>query len=187
MAPKKSKVVSETPVVAIPEPAPVVVVEPEVEAVPVTTVDTQSSVDKFTSVLDTLQSLQNQLKDVVVIVKGLHKDYVKLQKQKGGKKARKVADDGTGPKRPPSGFAKPTSLSDELCDFLSIPHGSSLARTEVTRVINDYIKKNELQNASDRRKIIPDAHLKSILKYDETKGLSYFSLQSSIKHHFQKI
>ena len=69
---------------------------------------------------------------------------------------------------------------------MGVEHGTSMARTEVTRDINEYIKKNSLQDTKDKRKIIPDDKLGAILNIDKDKGLSYFTLQSSIKHHFQK-
>ena len=109
----------------------------------------------------------------------------KLKNQKSGRKAKAVAKDGE--KRAPSGFAKPTLLSDELCEFLGQPKGTSLARTEVTRIINKYVKDQNLQDENDKRQINPDAKLKSILS---TKGpddkVTYFNLQSFIKHHFVK-
>lgn len=186
MAPKKIK--SDVPEVTsvytevVPVPTEVV---PVVAAVPAVAADDE---DKFVVVVDTLLSFQTKLKDLLVTVKGLQKEYSKLQKQKG-KKNRKISggDDTVATKRTPSGFAKPTNLSNDLCDFLSVPHGTSMARTEVTRIINEYIRKQNLQNPSDRRKIIADDKLKSILNIDPEKGLSYFSLQASIKHHFTKI
>ena len=43
-------------------------------------------------------------------------------------------------KKEPSGFAKPTLISNELCDFLSKPNGTEMARTEVTKYLTQYIK-----------------------------------------------
>lgn len=172
---KKQEEEQEQPVVD--QPAPVETVVTEDVPQPVTT-------DRFVTVLETLHGFQNQVKELIATVKVLQKEHSKLQKQKG-KKTRRVAEDGAT-KRQPSGFAKPTKLSDQLCDFLGVAHGTSMARTEVTRLINDYIKKNSLQNPADRRKIIPDAKLKAILNFDEEKGLSYFSIQSSLKHQFTK-
>lgn len=189
MAPKKVKSDSAAPVAVVPPVvvAPPVVPEPVAEVV--VPVAVQDEEDKFAVVVDTLVSFQTKLKDLLVTVKGLQKEYSKLQKQKG-KKTRKVsvgASDDVATKRTPSGFAKPTNLSNELCDFLSVPHGTTMARTEVTRIINEYIRNKNLQNPSDRRKIVADDKLKSILNIDPEKGLSYFSLQASIKHHFTKI
>lgn len=198
MAPKKVKSDSAAPApapVSTPTPAPVAapVAAPVVAVVADTTtnevvVAPQDDEDKFAVIVDTLVSFQSKIKDMLVTVKGLQKEYSKLQKQKG-KKTRKASGGASDEvtKRTPSGFAKPTNLSNELCDFLGKPHGTSLARTEVTRIINEYIRNQNLQNPSDRRKIVADDKLKSILNIDPEKGLSYFSLQASIKHHFTKI
>jgi chromatin remodeling complex protein RSC6 len=167
------------------------------EAVVETTVDTPAvteeavvadvPVDQFTSVLTKLQNYVNEFKELISTVKALQKEHIKMQKAtaKKGRKSAAIVD-GTAVKRSPSGFAKPTKLSDQLCGFLSVPNGSALARTEVTRIINDYIKKNKLQNPEDKRQIIPDDKLKSILNYKEGDKLSYFNLQANLKHQFIK-
>lgn len=181
MAPKKSTTVVAPAPAPTPAPAPVAPPPKEVEvAAPAPT----EEVDKFAALLETLQKFQNEMKDVIAVVKGLQKEHAKLVKTQS-KKTKRTTTEG-GAKRQPSGFAKPTLLSDQLCDFLGVSKGSSLARTEVTRIINEYIKKNSLQDAADKRKIVPDAKLKSILKIEDGVVLSYFNLQSSLKHHFTK-
>lgn len=149
--------------------------------------NTEGTGDKFASIIETLQTFQNQLKDILTQVKSLQKEHVKLQKQKGKKVTKKQQSSETASKRQPSGFAKPTKLSAELCEFLGVPLDTMLARTEVTRILNEYIKKNNLQDPNDRRKIVPDDKLKKILTLTEGVPLSYFSLQSSIKNHFIKV
>jgi chromatin remodeling complex protein RSC6 len=181
MPPKKTtqavaKTVTVEPVVEKVETKPEVVPEPVSADVP--------EVDKFAQVLDKLQSFINDAKELTVLVKAMQKDHVKLQKQTS-KKVKKSAG-GEGTKRSPSGFAKPTKLSDELCDFLGVTKGSSMARTIVTKHINEYIKKNNLQDAADKRHIIPDAKLKNILSIKEGDKLTYFNLQTYIKQHFKK-
>lgn len=188
MAPKKASAPAPKEVkTAVPETAPVVVKKEEVvEVAPVAPTTETVEVDKFAAVIETLQKFQNEIKDILSVVKTLQKDYGRLLKtsSKKSKKAGGASADGT--KRQPSGFAKPTQLSNQLCDFLGVAHNTSMARTEVTRMINEYIKTNKLQDSSDKRKIVPDAKLKSILKIDEGTVLSYFNLQSHLKGHFTK-
>lgn len=144
-----------------------------------------SEVDKYDSVIDKLQSFVNDAKELILTVKLLKKDNVKAQKQ-NGKRQRKAPVEG-GAKRPASGITKPTKLSDDLCDFLGVPKGTSLARTEVTKIINTYIKTNKLQDEKDRRTIHPDAKLsKILLPIPSDKKLSFFNMQSFIKHQFIK-
>ncbi len=183
MPPKSTKSVAKS-VEPVPEPqvpvdAPVAPVEEVVSSEPV-----EAEVDRFTLVLGKLQGVLNEAKELMALVKVLQKEHVKLQKQTV-KKVKKVPVDGAV-KRSPSGFAKPTNLSDELCDFLGVAHGSAMARTIVTKHINEYIKKNQLQDEADKRHIVPDAKLKKILSLKEGDKLTYFNLQTYIKQHFRK-
>lgn len=179
MPPKKTTQVAEKSVPV--EPA---VEKVETKPVEEQVVDVPTETDRFVQILDKLQSFINDAKDLTVLVKALQKDHVKLQKQTTKKTKKAVGGEGT--KRSPSGFAKPTKLSDELCAFLGVDKGSSMARTIVTKHINGYIKKNNLQDSADKRHIVPDANLKTILSIKEGDKLTYFNLQTYIKHHFLK-
>jgi len=94
------------------------------------------------------------------------------------KKRRKVGN------RAPSGFVKPTLISKELAEFLGKSDGSEMARTEVTREINAYIRTNNLQDKENGRRINPDAKLKSLLKLKKGEELTYFNLQRYMSPHF---
>jgi upstream activation factor subunit UAF30 len=89
--------------------------------------------------------------------------------------------------RAPSGFVKPTLISDELATFLGKSSGTEMARTEVTREINKYIRANALQDKSNGRKINPDAALSSLLKLGSGDELTYFNLQRYMSPHFAKL
>jgi chromatin remodeling complex protein RSC6 len=88
--------------------------------------------------------------------------------------------------RQPSGFVKPTRISDELATFLGKSSGTQMARTEVSKEINAYIRANKLQDKDNGRKIIPDAKLSTLLKTQPSDELTYFNLQRFMKHHFIK-
>lgn len=172
MAPKKST--KSAPAEVAPASTPV---EQKVDpvAVPEVVVPSVPEVeDPYVSILKKLATWQTEIKELVALVKV-------LQKTKGTRKARK---DSSNTKRTPSGFAKPTLLSDDLCDFLALPRGSALARTEVTRVINKYVKDNKLQDPNDKRTILLDAKLGKLITLKSGEKLTYFNLQTFIKHHF---
>jgi chromatin remodeling complex protein RSC6 len=61
-----------------------------------------------------------------------------------------------------------------------------MARTEVSKEINAYIRANKLQDKDNGRKIIPDAKLSTLLKTQPSDELTYFNLQRFMKHHFIK-
>ena len=88
--------------------------------------------------------------------------------------------------RSPSGFVKPTLISAELANFLKKPHGTEMARTEVTREINGYIRANNLQDKQNGRKINPDTELATLLKIGDGEELTYFNLQRYMSPHFAK-
>ena len=186
MAPKKSSKASSsapTPVVEDVVVAPPEVVETVVESTPVEVVE-DAPVDKFELVLAILSKTLTETKEAIALVKTLQKEDKKSSK-KTSKRSKKEKSDEAKASRPASGFAKPTKLSDALCSFLGVPSGTEMSRTDVTRVLNQYIKTNSLQDTNDKRTIVPDAKLKSIL--DTTEGhLTYFTLQKHIKHHFVK-
>jgi chromatin remodeling complex protein RSC6 len=91
------------------------------------------------------------------------------------------------PSREPSGFVKPTLISDELAEFLGKTVGTKMARSEVSEEINQYIRANKLQDPANGRKINPDPKLSKLLKINKGDELTYFNLQKYMKHHFIKV
>jgi upstream activation factor subunit UAF30 len=88
--------------------------------------------------------------------------------------------------RKPCGFARPTSVSDEMCVFLSIDAGTEVSRTTVTRALIQYIKDKNLQNPANKKQILPDDTLYS--QYGEESSnqvLTYFTMQKFVNHHFK--
>ena len=185
MAPSKKSAAASTPSIDATTTTKEITAEPVTSVVDATVETTvvESEPDRYDLVIDELQNFVNKGKELINIVKTLKKENAKSLKQAG--KKRKTAVDGA--KRPASGITKPTLLSDALCNFLSLPVGSSMARTNVTKSINTYIRENDLQDKEDRRTIIPDAKLNGILSdIPADKKLSFFNMQSFIKHQFVK-
>jgi chromatin remodeling complex protein RSC6 len=87
--------------------------------------------------------------------------------------------------RKPSGFRLPVTLSNELCDFLNIVHGSQLPRTEVTKLLIKYISDNQLINPIKKVQIIPDEKLLNLLGNDiDFTTLTRFTIQKYMNRHF---
>jgi len=128
--------------------------------------------DKITSLTTINKEIQLALKQVVKSYDKLQKIVDKIQKKRDN--ARKS----------PSGFAKPNKISDELCDFIGVPHGTEKSRTDITRYINNYVKEHNLNKPSNRRIILPDEKLKAILNVKEGEEVTFFVLQRLISHHF---
>jgi chromatin remodeling complex protein RSC6 len=174
--PVKSEPVKPEPVKVEPPKADAEVVkaEPEPET------DLSSSYSEF---MTKMTGLRQQMTTLITEFRALQKrserDLKAAQKSSGKRKNKQST-------RAPSGFVKPTKVSDQLADFLSKPHGVLLARTEVTREINAYIRANKLQDPSNGRKINPDDKLKKLLSLTPSDELTYFNLQKFMSQHFKK-
>ena len=105
---------------------------------------------------------------------------LKAAQKSAAKKKRKSGN------RQPSGFVKPTLISPALAAFLGKPEGTEMARTEVTREINGYIRQHKLQDKQNGRIIRPDKKLKGLLNIGEGEELTYFNLQKYMSPHFAK-
>lgn len=158
------------------------VVPPAAGATELVACDIQVS-ENFTGFFQKLQSLTtliNTLKGEFRTLEKKSMRELKLAQKVNAKKKRKSGN------RSPSGFVKPTLISDELANFLNKPLGSEMARTEVTREINTYIRAHNLQDKTNGRQINPDASLSSLLKVKEDEVLTYFNLQRYMSPHFAK-
>lgn len=136
----------------------------------------------FTEFINKFQAMITQFNSLKTELKTLEKRTMKQLKvvQKLNNKKRKKAT------RAPSGFVKPAPISKELADFLGKPEGTEMARTDVTREINKYIRANDLQDKENGRKIIPDKALSALLKIEDDVNLTYFNLQRYMGPHFPK-
>ncbi len=180
--PKSKSTAVSTPVESASTPANIVISESSVTAA--------SSSPDASALLSMYASYSNKLQAAHATWTALRSEFRLLERQTtrelknaqkaSQKKKRKVGN------RAPSGFVKPTLISNELAGFLGKPEGSEMARTDVTREINKYIRTNNLQDKENGRKIIPDKKLTSLLKLKKGDELTYFNLQRYMSPHFAK-
>lgn len=85
------------------------------------------------------------------------------------------------------GFAVAVAVSDAMCEFMEVEKGALIARTDITKKLNAYIKANTLENPENRQQILPDEKLWKILGED-AKGanITHFTIQKYINGHFIK-
>ena len=174
-APKKVASKKVESVATTPPPAPVVAAPVEDE-VPTLTGDFTEFMAKLQQVSSLLSSLKSEFRS---LEKKATRELKAAQKA-SAKRKRKAGN------RSPSGFVKPTLISNELAAFLAKPEGTQMARTEVTREINAYIRANKLQDPENGRKINADTKLTSLLKLSPGDELTYFNLQKYMSPHFAK-
>ncbi len=106
----------------------------------------------------------------------------KAKAKKPAKKAApKKAAKKAAPKvkrKPNAAFMKPMTPSSALA---AVVGAKALPRTEVTKKIWEYIKKNKLQDAKNRRNINADAALKAVFSGKGT--VSMFEMAKHINKH----
>ena len=139
-----------------------------------------SKLTEFGAKLQQLGSVFNTIRnDFKTLEKSVNKE-VKIAQKASSKKRRNNGN------RKPSGFVKPTLISNELAEFLGKTIGTEMARTEVSKEINSYITAHGLQDKNNGRKINADEKLSKLLRLSKEDELTYFNLQRYMKHHFIK-
>ena len=142
--------------------------------------DSNNIFDQFGVIIDSLSHFRIQVNTIQQQIRQLEKNVKK--EMKGLKKvAEKSKNKGN---KKPSGFANPTKVTKELCEFMNKQAGTQIARTEVTRALISYIKTNNLQNKANKKIILPDEKLQFLLGINEEQELTYFNLQKYMNKHF---
>ena len=159
---------------------------------------------EFNTTVNSIKTLVADTRGVLSSFKALHKRVNKRirvlnRRPKGGKRR------GGNQKTNPSGFNKPTKITNELAKFLKVDNGTYLPRTDVTRRINAFIKEHSLQGmmrpGKDGIEKIDNRFINTALPKSDKRNkhatllrkllnpkvpLSYFNLQTYLSPHFIK-
>lgn len=135
---------------------------------------------KLAELIEAIANMDKEFKSMKTLVKLVLKENDK--KEKILKKERERKEKA---RLSPSGFAKPTDISTEMCDFLEIAHGTLMSRTEVTKNINTYVSKNNLKDPVNGRIIRPDAALKKLLRVKDGDEVTFFHMQRLLNPHIK--
>jgi chromatin remodeling complex protein RSC6 len=136
--------------------------------------------DHFQGIIDSLGIFKSQISNLQQQLRNLEKNVKKQMKTL----QKDVAKNKNKGNRKPSGFAKPSKVTNELCEFMNKKEGTEIARTEVTRALCNYIKENKLENKENNKIISPDDKLKTLLGIEEGQELTYFTIQKFMNKHF---
>ena len=139
--------------------------------------------NEFSEINERLKNALSIIKELTSHVSKLEKRVVRDRKVMN-KKMKKRVKRNVDPNKPPSGFAKPGPISDELRKFLGLNKDELIARTEVTKKITEYCKKHDLQVEEDKRNINADKALKKLLRLQDDEKLTFFNLQKFMKIHY---
>ena len=138
--------------------------------------------EQFDGIVSGLNIVKTQISALQQNLKQLEKC---VKKQMKGLKKEATKNKNKGNRRP-SGFAKPSKVTKELCDFMNKEEGTEIARTEVTKALVSYIKSHHLENESNSQIITPDDTLKDLLGLNDGQELTYFTIQKYMNKHFVK-
>ena len=83
-------------------------------------------------------------------------------------------------RKPSAAFMKPLQPSDALAEIVG---DKPLPRTEVTKKVWAYIKKNKLQDAKERRNINADEKLKVV--FGGKKTVNMFEMTKLVNKHLK--
>lgn len=137
---------------------------------------------QFSNIISTLSNLKTQMsslqQEIRMLEKGVKKQSKIFKKESEKNKLK--------PKKEPSGFAMPTTVSNELCKFLNKEEGTKIARTDVAKALTKYIKINNLQFSENKQIIIPDENLKVLLGIKDDEHITFFNIQKYMNKHFVK-
>ncbi|MGH7677573.1 MAG: SWIB/MDM2 domain-containing protein [Gemmatimonadaceae bacterium] len=100
--------------------------------------------------------------------------------RKGAKKAKKTAKRGGAKRKPNAAFMKPMQIDAALGAVVGT---SAIPRTEVTKKLWAYIKRNGLQDAKERRMINADDKLRAV--FGGKSKVSMFEMTKLVSRHMK--
>jgi chromatin remodeling complex protein RSC6 len=133
---------------------------------------------------DGVNAISAQLNQFKKNLTAISKDYAKERKQAQRLQNKKKPKAVGGGVKHQSGIAKPGFISPALCDFIGVGAGTEMARTEVIKYINKYIKDHQLQDQANKKVILPDTKLQVLLQSKTNDMITFFNLQTYMKPHY---
>jgi chromatin remodeling complex protein RSC6 len=96
------------------------------------------------------------------------------------KAAKKAAKKSTAKRKPNAAFMKPVTPNEKLA---AVVGAAPLPRTELTKKLWIYIKKNNLQDKKNRRMINADANLKAV--FGGKASVNMFEMTKLVNKHLK--
>jgi upstream activation factor subunit UAF30 len=121
-----------------------------------------------------LAALRNDIKTLTKLVRKVKN----TQEDPDGEKAKKRSEN--------NGFNRKQEITPKLREFLALPEGELISRSEVTKFINKYIIDKGLKHPENGRQIILDDTLKELLSPPADTQVTYLNLQKFLSPHYIK-
>ena len=126
--------------------------------------------------------------NILIELKNLRADMKLLKRQ--CRKIHEFQTDPDGEKAKArslnNGFNKPQDVTPELASFLGLKEGEQISRANVTKQVSNYIKEKDLMNPKEKRQILLDDALKTLLNPPEGLPISHTSMQTYLAPHYIK-
>ena len=121
-----------------------------------------------------LAALRNDIKTLTKLVRKVKN----TQEDPDGEKAKNRSEN--------NGFNRKQEITPKLRQFLALPEGELISRSEVTKFINKYIIDKGLKHPENGRQIILDDTLKELLSPPADTQVTYLNLQKFLSPHYIK-
>ncbi len=160
--------------------------------------DTPTSVsvtenDKETKDYSTLSlEIDNVIKltlENLKVIKNIKKELDKTHgRELKFSRKKKKSDNSNKTNKEPSGFNKPAKVPLEFCQQ---PWGCEadqlIPRTQLTKMVYDYIKTHNLQDSNDKRIIHPDKNVQDLFHLDKGQTLEFKTFQTYMATLYKKV
>ena len=128
--------------------------------------------------LETIQTELTALRNDIKTLTKLVRKVKNTQEDPDGEKAKKRSEN--------NGFNRKQEITPKLREFLALPEGELISRSEVTKFINKYIIEKGLKHPENGRQIILDDTLKELLSPPADTQVTYLNLQEFLSPHYIK-
>jgi len=131
----------------------------------------------MTTIDQVYTELTDLRKELKTVMKFIRKINTRVQDPDGEKAKARSANNG---------FNRPLRVGDDLRDFLSLAPGEMISRSEVTRRVNEYVTVHNLKQEDNKRNIILDDKLRSLLNPPVDVQLTFMNIQRYLSPHYLK-
>jgi len=171
--------------------------------------ENKSLYNSYEEVIKVIRELQSEItskfKQINVLQKEADKFHSKTVKEAKKKNKRSNSFDAN---RKPSGFEAPVQIPEKFYEFIrygldnnkfteektkdlndkDLTLQSNIPRSLVTKIAYDYIKNLDLysDNKEDKRKILPDEHIKRLFDIKEDETIEFSNFQTYVSRLFPK-
>jgi upstream activation factor subunit UAF30 len=126
------------------------------------------------SIQTELAALRNDIKNLTKLIRKVKS----TQDDPDGEKAKARAAN--------NGFNRKQEITPKLREFLGLPEGELISRSEVTKFITKYIAEKGLKHPENGRQIVLDEKLSDLLAPPADVKVTYLNIQKFLSPHYVK-